>query len=286
MRSGLLTKLNSMFALCLAMAFLVFFQFTKHDTTVSAIMPFGDDPYDAIGSFGVIIGAILAMLAIVRALRGAGTARRRILCARTQFAVAAALLVTLAGDGVAMARHVQTWLGRTGATELLALMAGMLVLAVALSLLIRRSIRDIPLATSPWRTAAVIFLVAAAVAAVYPESLIRSTVGELWTLVVGILLLFVPLSVMPAAFIPFNVDAADASVIARRMDARWEWGVMTLLGLGLGVLLLAGEWAGEGAPPALGPRILVGAIFLVAPIIGILIAYGSLRRPLALFDYR
>ncbi len=59
-------KLNSIFAICLAVAFLLFFQFTKHNPMLAVIIPFGNDPYDAVGSIGVIIGGLLSVLAFIR----------------------------------------------------------------------------------------------------------------------------------------------------------------------------------------------------------------------------
>ncbi len=59
--------LNSIFAICLVVAFLLFFQFTKHNPMLELIIPFGNDPYDAVGSIGIIIaGLLLAVLAFIR----------------------------------------------------------------------------------------------------------------------------------------------------------------------------------------------------------------------------
>jgi hypothetical protein len=250
-------------------------------------MPFSNDPYDAVGSFGVIIAGLLSILAIIRAFRGQRTDQQTIIVARTQFTVAAAVLVTLVADCVAMVRHIPMWMNRVGALELVMLMAGMIVLALGLSLVIRFSIRDIPLAeTGPWKIAAAISIVAIAVLALYPESIIQSTVGELGTLLVGILLLFVPLSALPTAFIPFDTRPSAAGEQQRRRPGAWmQWGAIVLLGICVGIVLLLGEWHGEGTPGAFTLRIMLASIFISAPIVGLLIAYACLRKPLALFRY-
>ncbi len=279
-------KCNSILAVCLAIGFLFFFQFTKHDPVISAIMPFGNDPYDAVGSFGIIIAGVLSILSVMRAFHRTRTERQKMLIARTQVTVAAVVVVTLVGDSIAMVRHIPMWLGHAGATKLLVLMAGMLVCALLLSLVIRFSIRDIPLAARSWKKAMIISIIAIAVLALYPESVIQTTVGELCTLLAGILLLFIPLSELPTAFIPFNVELPEADETPRRMGAWKEWGAMALLGLGVGMALLVGEWSGEGAPGTPALKILIASIFILAPIVGILIAYYSLRKPLALFRYR
>jgi hypothetical protein len=285
MRQDVLLKLNSLLAICLAIIFYLFFQFTKHDPVLAAIMPFGNDPYDAVGSFGVIIGVFLSMLAVIRVLRRKRNDQQNILIARTQFTVAATVLVTLVTDSIAMIRHIPMWMNRAGAAELVMLMGGMIALALCLALAIRFSVRDIPLAvTGSWKKAAALSIVAIAVLVLYPESMIQSIVGELCTLLVGILLLFVPLSALPAAFIPFDITSSAAGKHQQHRMRPWmQWGAVVLLGLCVGIVLLVGETIGEGAPASLMLRILVASIFIGAPIVGLLIAYTCLRKPLALW---
>lgn len=280
-----LIKLNSIFAVGLAIVFLLFFQFTKHDPVLSAIIPFGNDPYDAVGSLGVVIAGLLSALSVIRAFRRKHTERQKILIARTQFTVAATVFVTLTADGVAMVRHIPLWFGHPGAVELLGLMISMLILVLLLSFSIRFSIRDLHLEAGSWRKVTIIFIIAILILALYPEFIIQSTVGELFTLFAGILLLFIPLSVLPGAFIPFNVESFDSSETRScQMRTRLELVVVALLGVGIGIILLIGEWNGEGAPVP-GLRILLASIFIGVPLVSLLIAYYCLRKPLALFCY-
>jgi len=131
-RKDSLIKLNSIFAVCLAIVFFFFFQFTKHNPVIATIMPFGNDPYDAVGSLGVIIAGLLAVLSVIRSFHMRSD-RQKILVTRTQFTVAAAIFVTLTADGVAMGRHVPMWLGQYGTVQLLLLMVSMLILALLMS---------------------------------------------------------------------------------------------------------------------------------------------------------
>jgi hypothetical protein len=48
-------KVNSVVMLALTAAFGEFFMFAKHDAALGAIIPFGDDPYDSVGSFCMIL---------------------------------------------------------------------------------------------------------------------------------------------------------------------------------------------------------------------------------------
>ncbi len=287
MCKDLLLKLNSLLAVCLAITFGGFFQFTKHDPVLAAILPFGNDPYDVVGSFGVIIAMLLSVLSVLRILHRKRTDQQNILAARTQFTVAAAVLVTLVTDSVAMVRHPSMWMNRAGSTELVMLMGGMIVLALCLSLGIRFSVRNNPLVvTGSWKKAAALSIVAIAVLALYPEPIIQSVVGELCTLLVGILLLFVPLSALPPAFISFAINLSTRSKHQQRQMRPWiQWGAIALLGICVGSVLLFGELSGEGAPASLPLRILVTSIFIGTSIIGLLIAYACLRNPLGLFRY-
>jgi len=120
--------------------------------------------------------------------------------------------------------------------------------------------------------------------ALYPEFVIQTTVGELFTLFAGILFLFFLLSPLPEAFIPFNVELEHSKTRSRQKRTRMELGAIIILGIGIGIVLLVGEWVGEGAPvPEL--RILLVSIFIGVPLVSLLIAYYILRKPLALFNY-
>lgn len=274
---------GSLLAACVALAFLTFFQFTKHDPTLSGIMPFGNDPYDAVGSFGVISAALLSLLSIARALQ-AFTPRRQVLAARTQAAIAAALLVTLLADIVAMGRHVPLWLGQPAAWELLALLVAMLALALLLWFVARSSVRHCRLPTARWRRATIVCTVAVALLALYPESIADSTVGELFTIVAGILLLFIPMSAVLEVFVPWDgASAQRAELLLPRLPPTLQWIAIALLGVGIGIALLAREWLGDTPAPQL--RLLVASVYVGGALVGLSIAYYFLRRPLALFRY-
>src|SRR5579863_5890503 len=62
-------KINAAVSLLFAALFYIFFMFTKHDPVLSPLIPFGDDPYDAIGSFCLILSFLLAFRSAFRAFR-------------------------------------------------------------------------------------------------------------------------------------------------------------------------------------------------------------------------
>ena len=121
--------------------------FAKHDPALRDVIPFGDDPYDAVGSFGVIVGMLIALLSLVRAFRpyreAPSTAQRAYLV-RSQEAVVLVVFLTLASDVVAMGRHPSMWFGASSRDKLIALIAGMAVVTVAVQFLIRASQEKLP----------------------------------------------------------------------------------------------------------------------------------------------
>jgi hypothetical protein len=277
-------KMNTLLTTALAATFYLFFMFAKHDPALSAVAPFLHDPYDAIGSFAAIVSILLVLLALVRAFRpyrSPPAEERKVFLVRTQMAIALAALITLAADAVAMARHTSLWLGTPLADELLALLGGMAVCALAVAYVIRRSMRGIKLPVRPaWRGAAAVSLVAILILSVYPESLIQSMPGHLFTIFVGIFLLFAPMAVLDTALVPYVVEATPART---RWQKAYPWLLALLFAFGIGLLVFLGETSeggGQGVPLA---RITtVFAVFVGAGTVGILTGYLFLRKPLGL----
>jgi hypothetical protein len=127
-------KLNALIVSGLWTLFSWSFMWAKHDPVLRDVIPFGEDPYDAVGSFGVVAGIPIALAALVRAFRPhrqrpPSTAQRMYLV-RAQAAVVLIVLITLASDAVAMARHPLAWVGAAARDELSALLAALASAAI------------------------------------------------------------------------------------------------------------------------------------------------------------
>ena len=172
-----------------------------------------------------------------------------------------------------------------GAEELLVLMVGIFIFAMLLSYAIRYSVREIRLEKASLKKILIISIIVIAVLAIYPEFIIQSVMGELFTLLVGILLLLFLMSALPEAFIPFNIESLDSTNTRHhQMNIRKELVIIVFLGIGIGITLLIGEWSGQNAP-APEHRIMIASIFIGVSLVSLLIAYYLLRKPLALFNY-
>lgn len=170
---------NAVLILALAVVFYFFFMFTKHDPAVSAVNPFAEDPFDAVGSFGIQAAAFLALLSLVSSFwrfQAFPSGQREMFEVRTQLAAILAVLVTVAGDLVGMARSPGLWLRNAAGNELCALVGGMLFLASVLAWVVLRSWKEKAPLTSPWKRPLTICIGIAAVLFLYR----RHFAGAFW----------------------------------------------------------------------------------------------------------
>ncbi len=285
-------RLNALAALALAVVFYFFFMFTKHDPALAPIIPFADDPYDSIGSFCLIVSVLLAVLSLLRAFRPYRPeppgALHKVFLARTQIALALGVLVTLAGDAIAMARHLSTWTGKAATSELLALMGGMAALSFAVLFLVRQSAREVELPVIPGQSARALIVVLAAVLvlALFPEDAIHSVFPHFLAIVIGFVLVAAPQAALAVALLPYDTAGTRSPGAATRSRSRlWtQWGAITLFGIALGSVTLLQEIFGEGAGNAPLKQVLVlSAVFIGAGTSVLLVAFAFLKKPLGLF---
>jgi hypothetical protein len=143
-------KANTLLSAALAAVFYLFFMFAKHDPLLSAVIPFLNDPCDAVGSFAVISSILLVLIALVRAFRPyrtRPTEEQQVYLIRTQMVIALVALITLVSDLVATARSAALWLETSVAGELLVLLGVVSVSAIVVASLIRRAMSGINLPT-------------------------------------------------------------------------------------------------------------------------------------------
>jgi hypothetical protein len=122
-------------------------------------------------------------------------------------------------------------------------------------------------------------LVAILILAIYPERLIHDRFGGLFTIFVGMLLLYAPLSALDMAIVPCNLDST--TIGGARVHKAYPW-LLALL-VAFGVLPFIGEASGGGGQGVPLARVaMVFAVFVGVGTVGIVIGYAFLRKPLGL----
>ena len=319
-------KVNAFFTLVLAVLFYAFFQITKHNPALSQVNPFADDPYDAVGSFGVQFALFAGLLSLLRAFRPYQSIdvlqNQELLLLRGEYLLCLSVVITLVADIVALIRHPSTWIGSSAGYLLAALTGGLMLLAVLVIWLLHYSAHNAGSASSrnAWIRAIGAVIVSILILAIYPESWRQSAHGELFTVLVGIAFLFVPLwavgiaiSPSPGTFFEDCID--DFTAVYRWLKAHagpfviccnlfetitvWSfvhsildwinprkhsWNFAILLGIAMGIVLVLGETLGEGgSPPQVGRLVLVAAVFISLECAGVLLGYALLAKPMGLF---
>jgi hypothetical protein len=290
-KSALRPGLNALAVLALAAVFTQFFSYTKHLPSLAAIIPFGEDPYDAVSSIALILCCLLAVLSLFRVVQafvtGSSSPLSKLLIARTQIAVPLSVLVAVGSDGIAMLRHPSAWMGKAATGEILALCAAMAAVSLAVLILVRAPVRGIIISAphSHWKRATVLLLACFAMLALFPEHVIQNVPLHFIAILLGFIVLIAPQSALTVALLPY--DAAENRMKnepTQLLSRPWmQWSVIALLGIGIGACaLLAESLESAGSVPP-SRILLVSSVFIGAGTSGLLIAFAFLKKPLGLF---
>lgn len=282
-------KINALLVFLLALLFYFFFMHTKHDAALSAVNAFAEDPYDAVGSFGIQAAFFCGVVCVIRAFRPQGSAgaslERKVFVMRAQMAAVLSVGVTLASDAVGAARHSSLWLDSSAGHRLVFILGGMAVLAAMVGTLVRRAARQmtLPNVANDWKKATIVSLAAVVVLAFYPENLRRHFLGELLTILAGATILFVSIWAWAVALIPYRVaKKQNESAVPVSWAHKYQWLIVAAIGILMGLFFVAGE-ASEGTGIPHAKLALVVSVYLGVEITGVLIGYSFLGEPLGLF---
>ncbi len=284
-------KLNSFFIAGLAAVFYLFFIYTKHNPALASIIPFGNDPYDAIGSYTVIFTPLLVVLTLLRTLRGYGSEEssdyHKILLIRTQVSVPLAIFLTLSGDLISMIRYRLFWVNNHSTLLLMYLVLGMIVLSLWVLFLVHRAGMTL-YETHRVRITAVFItsIVYILVLSIYPQAMTESVFFELLTLFICIILFFVPLSVLTENFIPYRLSYSEKQAYRRRYLNPWlTWLIILCIGIILGFFILTGEMMEKGSGRVPFSHVLtVALVYIGTTTVAAVTGFLSMRKPLGLYD--
>jgi len=291
---GLKNKVVLLFSLSslLSVVFCLFFMFTKHQVPYAQIIPFGNDPYDAIGSFAFLLSPFLLILGFTRLLKNLiqhdFRSERRFLLARTLAAIPLSVLLVLYSDCIALARYQQSWVHSSKWLNLLCFLAAMALFSVVTLIVIQHSIyASRPSTTADYKKALIILVPYTLVLAIYPNGMIHSLSGELLRLAVSVILFFVPLAQLLPIVIRSNEPCPAASAAIRKSPKRFlTWLLVIFSGIAVGLLALYEESAegSDGGHHSLVPAlIMVTFVYVGTTVFAAVTAYITLRKPLGLF---
>jgi len=204
----LLLRIAAVGSLLLTGVFVYLFNLAKHDPVLSAANPFAEDPYDAVGSFGIQLGSVCAVIAAIRALRT--DLKTESLTNRYTYAIRAmavsglAIVVTMIADMIALVRHSSQWERTEGANGLVIFTGGLFLLGVLFSFsLMRLARRREVCSQNPLRRRQMVpFLVLCGVLCVYPAVWRESVPGAILCAIAGMLILFYSVALLSNAMFP------------------------------------------------------------------------------------
>jgi hypothetical protein len=221
-------KITTLVVFGLSILFVFFFQYCKHAAELGDTNPFAEDPYDAVGSFGIQLALLAGLLMLVRVFRpypqGGAVPTQALLALRAGTVTLLSVAATLAADLIGLARTIVTD-GIFPAAGLLAgLVGGMALLTLAVSWFFARSACGLvaPSASRKWGRLAGILALFVLLLAFYPLAWRDSGIpGALFTSVTGMALLFVVVWALATAIFPGA--EAEYEDVFDDLAAMYDW---------------------------------------------------------------
>ena len=313
-------KTLSFVVFLLVIFFLAFFDNSKHIPWLAAVNPFADDPYDAVGSFGIQLSFFVALLSLIRAFRPYGTkeipSSQLFLILRGETVALLCVAVTLTSDIVALLRYLSMWKSSPAGWILAGIVGGLSLLITSAGLLLYRVAANssVPVAKHS-RIKAILFPVGLLILAVYPVDLLESILGGIFTALIGMTIFFISTWALATAIFPqteleFEDVFDDLASIFREIKSRikflsqletlakigwlqrsfhWlnprqnKWNLIILIALIMGGSLMSVEALREGISTDANMVLLILAIFLGIEGVGVVLGYLLFAEFLGIF---
>lgn len=220
-------RLRALLILGIALLLFAFFDLAKHFPPLAAVVPFLEDPYDAVGSFATQLAIFAGLLALLRAFRpyapGVIPPAQVRLIFHAEAAVLLSVALTLLADILAMARYPAVW-ASTPTGYILAFLVLLLALISALAVVwvsaAAHKVAARP-ARRPWLRAVVILSVAGLVFLFYPPGWRQGYAGAILTALAGMVCFFLPLWAIGTAWFPARDQKYED--LLDDLAAVWNW---------------------------------------------------------------
>lgn len=210
-------KFTSMLIFLLSVLFIVSFFISKRNPIFSSFNPFGDDPYDAVGSFSIQLSFFTALLCLVRAFRPYNQrtfqSNQKILLIRGLIISILSVLITSFTDLLAMIRYHSIWIQLPEGQLLAFLVIGIVVLSIlAIWLVTRLSEGKIFIPQNKLITILTSFVIYTLIFSTYPSNWRQNIIGEIFTVAIGLLFSFLLIWIIINSLFPLipNVPFEDS----------------------------------------------------------------------------
>lgn len=184
-------------ATCLLVAlFWIFFDASKHNPALVKANVFIEDPYDAVGSFGIQLAGFSALVSLVRIVRPypkGMISSNLLLILRGEAVALLSVAVTLTADAIAMIRYLPEWTGSAAGWRLAAFICGLMALFALAGWVVLHIGKSLNLLSGSraWGQTIAVCLVGFMILAFYPEAWRQSVPGAIITALTGMVVLFV-----------------------------------------------------------------------------------------------
>jgi len=196
-----------------------------------ALCAYTADPYDAVGSFGIQLAALVCVVAFMRAMRmrRSPDAGEALLFVRSLAVVNLTVLATMISDVIAMLRTAPSWSRTVLGWSVFADNLVMAAAAATLCALAARVGRDAApgIHLLPWRTTLLVWVVVAGILAGYPSAWDSGTIGVVVTTFIGMFALFALIATGARSLLGYaqRFDAGYATTILGwpGRSVPWRW---------------------------------------------------------------
>jgi hypothetical protein len=290
--------------------FLLFFNVSKHAPVFETVNVFAEDPYDAVGSFGIQLALLALMVSFLRILRpypeGINVGSLSLILRGNAVALLAAA-IPLTADLIAMLRYFSEWNRSSAGWALAIVVVGLMVMTLWAGWEFIRIARvlNLLLARHSWNQMIMVCLASCIVLAFYPASWRQSISGAVITALIGMILLFILCSKIAKSIFGSENEAKDDVLddfadgmrgrLEKTVNLEWvrkeidwlnprkhTWHLVFLGAVGLGLALITAEMIDEGMPRE-GMLLTVILVYICIEASGVLLGYMLLRRFLGLF---
>jgi hypothetical protein len=313
-------KTLSFVILLLTIFFFAFFDNSKHIPVLALVNPFADDPYDAVGSFGIQLSFLAALLSLIRAFRPYTVKEippsQQLLILRGETVALLSIFVTLIADIIAMIRYPLMWMNSPAGWILAGLVGGLVLLTILMGLLLYRiTVKStFAFAKHSW-TRAILFFVSILILAIYPVDLLESIPAGIFSALLGMIILFISTWALATTIFPKTETAFEdvfddfvsiyrwikshiglVAQLERFINLKWvhalfkwlnprkhKWNFIILLALAMGGALMLVEVINEGISTNLNTVLLILAIFLSIEGMGVILGYYLFAELLGIF---